>query len=825
MNKFLKKICILAGIFVVAAGIYFILAQSTIEKEDTVYTAMEDATLPVVYADMFGSFDNRMPGYLQVMDQKIARNNLTVLPSDRQLNLKIAGYGQSVLSIQYEIRSMDLDRLVEKTEIDQWEDRDGNAYVTLPIQNLLTKGTEYLMHVTIQTEQHESIHYYTRIVEEENPWGQEALAFAKDFSLKTLDSQAAQSLVTYLETNNTEDNSSLGNVTIKSSFSQLTWAGLKMQLSGEMHVTLKELDGIMGQVQVQYNLNRESEEGITETYNVTDNYTVKYNTQRLYLMDFHRTTNQVFDGGRELYSGRRILLGVGNDDTVKVKLSTDKRYLAYTFNKDLWSYDQTEGKAVKIFSFRSREDTSGRSSYDQHDIQIISVRETGDINFLVYGYMNRGRHEGYTGVSLYRYDQSTGAVAERFFAPVTENYESLKQDVEQLCYLNSADMLYILVNHTVYGIDLTSNEYMVVADALEEGSYSISEDKHSLAWQEGQNLYGSDTIHLLNLETGHKQEITGENDSYLRVLGFVNGDFVYGLAHPDDLWVINGRVETLPMYALQIVDEELEVETRYERPGYYLADVEVEDARVHMKRLERGADGEFLYHDDDTIVCNAAAEEDKLAGVGWYASETRRKLYFIQLDTDIKTGKSIKISSSKKITYDASENLELKSNQQVQGMLFSAYGQGHLIGCSKDFSRAVAMAYDQMGYVVDDKQRIVWNRVNRSPSRTIREHQSAAYNITKHLEEFTVSEDFGDGYLLMDARGCTLNQMLYFIDRGTPVVAFVDTNHYILLYGFDQYNISIYDPATDQSSKMGLNDAGEYFKEHKNDFICAVPSD
>ncbi len=824
MSKFFKKICILAGIFVVAAGIYFILAQNTIEKQDTVYTAMEDPTLPVVYTSMFGSYDNRMPGYLEDMEQKTARDCLTVLPQDRQLKLKIANYGESVLSIRYEIRSMDLERLVEKTEVQQWEDQEGVVYVTLPIQNLLTKGAQYLLHLTLQTERHETIHYYTRIMEEENAYGEEMVNFARDFSMKTLDSQEAQTLVTYLETNDTEDNTSLGTVTIKSSFSQLTWAGLKMQLAGEMQVTLKELDGIMGEIQVQYNLNRESEDGVTETYNVTDYYTVKYNTQRLYLMDFKRNTTQVFDGGRELYSGRRILLGVGNDDAVKVKSSTDRRYLAYTFNKDLWSYDQTDGKAVKVFSFRTREDVSGRSAYDQHDIQIVSVRDSGDIDFLVYGYMNRGRHEGYVGVSLYRYDQSTGAIVEKFFAPVKNSYESLKQDVEQLCYLNSADMLYMLIDHTVYGIDLTSNEYMVVADALEEGSYSISGDRHSLAWQEGQKLYEARTLHLLNLETGQKQEITGENDSYLRVLGFVNGDFVYGLSHPEDLWVINGRVETLPMYAMEIVDENLQVETRYEKPGYYLTDVDVEDARVHMNRLIRSGDG-FAYQDDDTIVCNTAAEEDKMAGIGWFASEIRRKLYFIQLDADIKTGKSIKISAPKKITYDTSETLMLKSNQQMQGMMFYAYGQGHLVGSSRDFSEAVAMAYDKMGYVVDNKQRIVWDRVNRSPSKTIREHQSAAYNITKHLGEFTVSDDFGDGYLILDARGCTLNQMLYFINQGTPVVAFAENNHYILLYGFDQYNISVYDPATDQTYKMGLNDAGEYFTRYKNDFICAIPID
>ena len=821
MNKLIKKICILAGIFIVAAGIYFILEQNTIEKADTVYTTMEEATIPVVYASLPGSVSNRLPGYLQEMGQKTARDSLTLLPEDRRLEITVSGYGTSILSMQYEIRSMDLSRLVEKTEVTRWEDAGDGVTASLPIQNLLTKGTEYMLHLTLRTEQHEAIHYYTRIMQEENPYGGEMLNFAKDFSMKTLDSAQAQTLVTYLETNNTEDNTSLGRVTIKSSFSQLTWAGLKMQLAGEMQVTLKELDGIMGQVEVQYDLTRESEDGTTEIYNITDEYTLKYNPQRLYLMDFQRTTSQVFGGGREVYSGRRILLGIGNDDAVSVTSSDDKRFLAYTFNRDLWCYDQEDGRAVKIFSFRSRDDDSGRSSFDQHDIRVISVQNTGDVEFLVYGYMNRGRHEGYMGVSLCRYDESSGAVEEKFFVPVVNTYESLKQDMEKLCYLSSSDMLYLMIDHAVYGIDVSSNEYMVVADALEEGSYSISDDQSSLAWQEGQELYEASVIHLLNLETGQKKEITGDGSSYLRTLGFVRGDFVYGLAHPEDLWMINGRVETLPMYALEIVDENLTLETRYERDGYYLTDVQVEDARVHMNRLAR-TEGGFSYHDQDTIVCNTADEKEHMAGIGWYASEIRRKLYFVQLDTEIKTSKNIKISAPKKITYDNSEVLELKTVQQSSGMLFFAYGEGHMLGSSRDFSKAVAMAYDKMGYVTDENGRMVWNRVNRSPSRSIREPQSAAYNITKHLEEFTMNQDFGDGTLVLDARGCTLNQMLYFIDGGIPVVAFVEEDHYILLYGYDQYNISVYDPFTNESHKMGLNDAGEYFAGRKNDFICAV---
>lgn len=825
MSKIFKRISILVGIFIVAAGIYFILAQKSVEKSDTVYTSMEEATLPVVYTDMFGLKTNRLAGYLQEMQQKTARDALTVLPEDRRLKLNIQDFGNSVLAVQYEIRSMDLSRLVERTEVSDWSSQDGTLQVTLPIQNLLTRGSQYLLHLTLQTEQHGDIHYYTRIMQEQEPYAEEMVRFAREFSESTLNSEQAKSLVTYLETSSTEDNSSLGNVTIKSNFSNLTWAGLKMRLQGEMDVTLKEVNGIMGQVRVQYHLTREAEDGVSEFYDVTDYYTVKWNSQRLYLMDFNRVTNQVFSGGRELYSGKRILLGIGNDDAVAVKPSGDKRYLAYAFNRDLWSYDQKEGRAVKVFSFRSGTDASGRSTYDQHDIEILSVNDQGDIDFLIYGYMNRGKHEGYTGISLCRYDQESGSIQERFFVPVGNTYESIRQDVETLTYLSSGGMLYLLLDHAVYAVDLSSNEYMVVADGLSEGSYAISDDRRSLAWQEGADLYGSKTIHLMNLETGQKQEIAGEGDSYLRTIGFVRGDFVYGLANPEDLWTIHGRIEDLPMYALRIVDENLTEETRYEKAGYYLSDVSVEDARIHMKRLIKDASGEYEHYDDDTIVCNTAAEIDKMAGIGWYASETRFKLYFIQLDNEIKTGKTIKISVPKKITYDVSEVLTLKSNQQVQDMVFYAYSQGNLKGTSTDFSTAVQMAYDKMGFVTDASQRILWDRVNRSNSRTIRDPQNAANSITKQLETFTDSQDLGDGVLMLDARGCMLNQMLYFIDQGYPVIAYTDRNHYILLYGYDQYNISLYDPATGQTSKMGLNDAGEYFSEHRNDFVCGVAAD
>ncbi|MFR4441016.1 MAG: hypothetical protein ACLT46_15050, partial [Hungatella sp.] len=712
MSTLWKRIGILAGIFVMSAGIYFILAQKTEEKTEAVYTTMEEASFPVIYAEVGNEKRNRMPGYVQEMKQLAAQESLIALPQDRQLLLKICGSQEQIQFVEYEIRSMDLDRLVERTEITEWNQTEEGMEVTLPIQNLLTKDQEYLLHLMVQIQGGDELHYYSCIVLPSTEYAETMISFAKEFSQKTLDPEQAKTLVTYLETNNTEDNSSLGHVTIKSSFSQLTWGGLDMQLVGDMEVTLKEFDGIMGQVQVDYQLSRKAEDGMEEYYEVTDYYTMKWNPQRIYLMNFDRSMNQIFSGTRELYSGKRILLGISDLDDIQVRKSSDNRYVGYVTYRDLWSYDQTEGEAVKVFSFRGKSDPYGRNGYDRHGIEILNVKDNGDMDFLVYGYMNRGRHEGSVGVGLCSYSHKDGAIEEKFFIPVQKSYEALKQDIAQLAYMNSSNMLYLKLDSAVYGIDLTSNESMVVADGLEEGSYAISEDKRSLAWQEGESLYQGEVIHVLNLENGQKREIRGEDGAFVRALGFVMDDFVYGLTRQEDLWTVHGRVKAAPMYAIEIVNDNMEPETQYEKPGYYIADVTVEESRIHLNKLVKTGQSGYETDGDDIIVCNVEIGSGEMESIGWYASEERRKLYFVQTDREISRTKQVQVSGPKKLIHDAAGLLELKSGDGSRSMEFYAYGNGRLLGISDSFSQMTALAFDKMGFVTDHKQRIIWNRID-----------------------------------------------------------------------------------------------------------------
>lgn len=68
--------------------------------------------------------------------------------------------------------------------------------------------------------------------------------------------------------------------------------------------------------------------------------------------------------------------------------------------------------------------------------------------------------------------------------------------------------------------------------------------------------------------------------------GILFGRFVSWTGSSGGYLVLNGRAEDLPMYAIQIVDKDLNVQTRYEKQGFYLGSVEVEDSRIHIQRLD-----------------------------------------------------------------------------------------------------------------------------------------------------------------------------------------------------------------------------------------------
>ena len=166
------------------------------------------------------------------------------------------------------------------------------------------------------------------------------------------------------------------------------------------------------------------------------------------LLDFERSAQQVFNGEQNVVTSEGILIGVADRD-ITYKANEDGHVVAFVQQGELWSYSKEANKIVRIFSFRQGEDGDLRASRDDYGIKIMNVTQNGDVDFVLYGYNNRGEHEGMVGISVYHYSSEQNLVEEKVFIPSTKSYEFLDKDLEILSYINENNQLFRLSNESL----------------------------------------------------------------------------------------------------------------------------------------------------------------------------------------------------------------------------------------------------------------------------------------------------------------------------------------------------------------------------------------
>ena len=169
-QKKLWIICAAVLLAAAAGAAYLALPLRGERKEETAYTPMEDADLPVAYMEMCGRQMNPLYGFREDDRDCAGRGNLTVLPQDRRLTVDFYNLDSRITGVQYEIRSLEDERLIERTVVQNWHQDEGSqeAVTILPIQNLIDKDKEYILTLAIATENQPAIYYYTRIVWTDN---------------------------------------------------------------------------------------------------------------------------------------------------------------------------------------------------------------------------------------------------------------------------------------------------------------------------------------------------------------------------------------------------------------------------------------------------------------------------------------------------------------------------------------------------------------------------------------------------------------------------------------------------------------------------------
>lgn len=839
MKKKWIKPTVLVTVFFVALIFFNLITK---QSSEDMTTTMAQATMPVMYFQDGDVNINEMHGYAQEMNAAMVRDSITPVGSDRNLNLMVDSYGQDVQELSYEIRSLDKTRLVANGDLTDALSKDGRKYnVTFQVQNLLEKNTEYLLILHLTTEEQDA-YYYTRIMQAQDYYAEECLDFALQFHDYTFRDDAATFIPTYMDPA-TGDATTLAYVDLSCSLKQITWADIDCKKLTTPVPSFKEINSSYNVITLDYVVVYTTESGEMEYYNVEEYYRLRETATRMYVLNFERRMNQIFRSENSFVTDKtKIQLGIRDRD-IEYASNESGDVVAFVQEGDLWRFSQSSNELTKVFSFRGEEGIDVRENWNQHDIQVMGIDEVGSVDFIVYGYMNRGIHEGEVGIGVYRYDGISHTVEEEGFIPVDRSYEVLGAELGQLMYGNDQGFVYILMDGAVYRIDMLSLNAEIVLDGLKDGCYATSESNRFFAWVESGKKYSSEKIQIMDLKSGEIFETAADSEGYQIPMGFVGEDFVYGIADKDEIQVDAAGNVTFPIKKLKIMataEENHGILKTYEPEGKRVASISIQNHMIQVD-LAKVVENHLEICGTDTIM-NRDAEEEEIVTVTSTVTNVKETQYQLALKKEIDTGKTKQIVAKSMIVEEV-PIIKLKSSEEKDR--FYVYVKGDVLLATDSISDAIREANDELGVVVDENQNYVWMRARKqtqnafsalSPNEGDVEADSIAsaisimlhrndVDVTVHtlLENGQTPKGIMEQYLkektVLDLSGCTVEEVIFYVSNGSPVFALADKNRAVLIVGYTSNNVLLYNPKTQTTESMSMENALEMFENAGNVFF------
>ena len=810
MKNFFKRFLVLLVVFILGvAGTAFLMNNETTDDRSD----MNDAVLPEVMVQFGDVLTNRMYGYRQPMEADFVRDSVTPLDTTKKLTLVVNPYDMKVRNLSYEIRTSDGSKVMENRTIKSLETgSDGYLRTEIEISSGLLMNQEYSLQITLSTN-HGDAYYYTRVVSRSATYTEQYAKFAGDFVQMSLDKTQADNLAAYLETSDSASSRNFAGLNINSPLADVSWGNLNPQLSKAGIPVIKDINETTASISIEYEISAQNENGNTEYYFVTDFYRMRYDETRIRLLDFKRSASEVFDPSLSVISNSGLLLGVRSKD-VDYLTNEDGSVTAFTQNGDLWSYVPDTGKFVEIFTFRKDTESDFRDARVEHDIKLLSVENNGDVHFMVYGYMNRGAHEGYSGVGIYHYNNDQGAIEEQVFIPCTESFEFLQEDLGTLSYVNQSGQLFIMIAGNLYQINIDENTYEVLADHIDSDDFGVSVTNEHAAWKSESGDYAGQ-IEFIDFDTMERRRIAPEASQKLDLLGFMNEDLIYGIVLDGDTLpnATGYMIDGITTFRIEGFDGTVKKE--YHQDGLYVAGVTVGTTLMEFTLVQKSGD---IYKGvkKDNIMNNSTAATDKTS-VEQTSSSRQGVIVRLTFEDPLSSEEPLILYA--KVRNAGEKVVDIQVDKSSIEEVYYVYAGGGLDSVWTDPAKAVQRADKQTGVVLNRAQQYVWERGNMKTQITLNTTDIPEIIRTASLDVQNLQNGLGDSAKVIDLTGCSLENVLYEVSAQRAVIARTGSDSSVVIVGYDQYNTYLLDPSTGEVKPYGMNDSTVLFKNAGNMFI------
>ena len=812
----MKKKLIRAGILLVificgVAGFSSLMNyQSTDNKTD-----METASSPSMAMMIEDTEVNRMYAYADDMDVRFVRDGLTPVGTDRSLKVSITPNGREIDSLVYEVCTSDGEQVIENNKIRSFtEEEDGRLTVEFTLSQPILMNQEYALTFTLSTEDG-TWNYYTRLLQRAGLSTAQYVEFVNSFYTKTFAQDDTGDLTTYLEPDTSVVSNSFRSLDIHSDVDMITWGDLNPQISRPGIPTIEDISENSGSISLTYYISAENENGEVEKYQVDEFYRMSYNQTRVYLLDFQRHVKQVLTTEQNLVSNGKINLGITDTDVQYMSDSTGT-ILAFVQQGDLWSYNIETNKMTRVFSFRDTGSNDERNDINRHDIKIVRVSENGDIDFILYGYMNRGQHEGQVGTSVYHYSAEQNAMEEEFFLRSLQSREFLQKDAEKLSYVSEDGNLYLLLEGNLYRFQMEEKTYEVLQEQIEDDCFFVSENSRYAAWMDGMDPYNTTSITFIDFNTGEQKTIQADQGTRIRLFGFINNDLIYGVANESDIVTNASGGTDFAMTEVRIQNFDGELVKSYHQDGYYVLDVTIQENLLELSRATKVGDS-FAGTSGDQIMNNVRSKQDEVFSVITSTTVRQGNVTSIQFAADSSGQPPLVVDTKIIENPDRTLNMELSSESEDK---YYVYGGGELSGIYDSASQAVAKAEEESGIVLNTAQQYIWEAGNTGDRASISAQDLPEAVAQASLDATALNEALKGQGKVIDMTGCTLEQILYEVSAQRPVIAKGENGQAVVIIGYDDYNTILYNPSTQETYYFGMQDSTDTFQANGNVFLC-----
>lgn len=826
----MKRFLIKAFVFIaVAVGTAFLVNKFNNRGLDRVSKELDEPTLPYVYLEFEGKVINRTWGYTQTMSTSLMRDGVVPLNSNHGVTLLVDDEGRYGEKFTYELRSIAGDSLVERGDAVAGAVENGRKKYDVNFRMDMQQNREYVLVFIITNAEGVEVRYYNRVVNLPEQHAREIVEFATSFHdttfVKEVNEAEGNLVYDNLKTNKAGTTSSLAHVDLNSTYDQISWGGLTPVIVTGVTPTITEIDKEYAVVHMSYVMESMNDK-VSHYYQIDEYYNATYNksAETVKLLAFDRYQESFFDSGYISKDRNSISMGVTNESAEYVA-SADYEKLAFVRMGQLWMYNYGDSSLTNIFSYPQDNYSDARTLNTNLDINIADMDEDGNIYFVVYGYMNRGEHEGKNGMSLYYYSAEAMTTQELFFVECDESYDIMKKETGRFTYYNAKnDEFYYLLDESLYKVSLEDVTQTVIVEGIPSAKYLVSANRKLVAYPNAAEDEKVTTITIQNFETGETYEKSCADGDLLLALGFVENDLIYGSAHSADVIMTSDGQPILPLYDLFIMGETGDQKKEYTKDGVYIMNASVGEDTIYLTRARK--QNQFFEEIEQDYISYKKEENNKMITTNTTYDNYAWNVLDVVFPSSFYLSDSSRYRKTKYGKSDKYKDMQVETKTR-DGIYYVFDNIGYTGEFETAGSAITRVVDDEAGIVVDsngntiyrclaaDSYNTVADAIKETPNADANqslltcaymcaEYAGGTLELTDAINSGTfekVFEDYTNG-VGINISGISLSTALYFLDRDIPFAACIDDGRYVLVISYNSTHIRYYDPVLGAEVKV-----------------------